>query len=540
MKINIVSKNCRDAENEIDDFVKNNDLYTIPFDSSCIYLLASYEEDAIRIHLSNPTLAQYDSLANRVTSSLEFSLKWLWETSMESKGNNQPDLLFERSESMYEKAVFLKNIAFRYPALVMALRHAKEENVKLICNNYLIKTETPYFSDSRYEAYSYFRSHKVFSKNYDDSLLNLITNHLSSSEANFSYPLDQLLPEVYKGLISRIRNQFHLPKNWKIRSYTLENYITVVNVLYSLAFIHFHGRSYAIQKGYRDTDLRNRLLILDRSWLLDQIIVSTGLDFKTVENVIKDLTFRAPSFKNFDPCLQPVINIGGSDIVLMPSLLIFSSLERNFITLMNREDKSKTIYSTIVEQKEGVLRDQIIEDIKNPNLRYSQIKFPDKQRLPDVDLAIIDDINQVVLFCELKWFIGPATADEVIHRGEDLQKGICQLLAIRKALNDGGRTAFTELGISPTYRRYFALLSKTWIGHDRNQEPTIPIILSDHFVQKLNHLPSLESTCTWLNQRLFLPIEGTDYHVVNCAQEFGNWKLEWPAIEIYPGASLDC
>ena len=56
--------------------------------------------------------------------------------------------------------------------------------------------------------------------------------------------------------------------------------------------------------------------------------------------------------------------------------------------------------------------------------------------LPDVDLAIISDSEKMCLLLELKWFIDPAEAREIIEKSEEIEKGISQVLQLKQAFGN--------------------------------------------------------------------------------------------------------
>lgn len=218
-------------------------------------------------------------------------------------------------------------------------------------------------------------------------------------------------------------------------------------------------------------------------------------------------------------------------MAIMPSLFISSSAERNFTILLNRLPSERAIYSRLVSEKEDLMRERIKEQIRLPHKRFFQGKIPARQDLPDIDLAIISDVENVCIFLELKWFIEPAEVREVIEKSEEIQRGISQLLLLSQAISDDSDSIFNVLAIDSTYQLFFAVVSANSIGLARIQNPRIPVIRESHLVWKINSTLSLREVIGWLSNRSFLPIEGLHYEVVEVTTTIGHWSIEWYGIK---------
>jgi len=113
-------------------------------------------------------------------------------------------------------------------------------------------------------------------------------------------------------------------------------------------------------------------------------------------------------------------------VALMPNMILSSSLERNFISLINRLPEEKKRYLELVDEKENHLRNKLKEvKVKFP-IRHIYCQFPGRKDLPDIDLAFICDDEKKAILAELKWFIAPSEPREVIEKGKEIQYGIDQ------------------------------------------------------------------------------------------------------------------
>jgi hypothetical protein len=222
--------------------------------------------------------------------------------------------------------------------------------------------------------------------------------------------------------------------------------------------------------------------------------------------------------------------LNGERYAIAPFLWIHGSAERNFISLMNKIPQEKSIYSRLVHQKEDLMRERIKLNVQNTQLRTWSGRFAGRPDLPDVDLALINASEKVCVLLELKWFLDPAEAKEIIEKSEEIAKGISQLLRLKRAVTEQYPPLFERLGIDQSYSFGFVLVSANWIGHASVQNPEVAVIREDHFIKKLSATSNLREVLGWLSRRRYLPEEGTHYEVVRTSPKVGKWKMEWYGI----------
>jgi hypothetical protein len=248
------------------------------------------------------------------------------------------------------------------------------------------------------------------------------------------------------------------------------------------------------------------------------------------QSILNDLTYGS-QISRPDPAIQPIVRLANDQYVISPGLITSCSPERNFTVLLNQLPPQRSIYSRLVEQKEALMRDSMCESIASLHLRSFSGSIPGRKDLPDIDLAIISDIEKACIIAELKWFIAPAEAREIIQRSEEIQKGIAQMLRLSRAADVDHGMISDLLGIDSEYELVFVVISANSIGHGTVQDIRIPVINQDHLVKKLCSGTSFRGVVSWLRSRDYLPREGADYRVVPIVRRVGRWALEWYGIK---------
>lgn len=264
------------------------------------------------------------------------------------------------------------------------------------------------------------------------------------------------------------------------------------------------------------------------SELLKRVARYSRLPDQKVQNIIDDLTYGSRGIKHPDPALQPLIKLNSQYYAVMPHLWICTSAERNLTVLLNRIPSEQKIYSKLVNEKEDLMRKRVTTDLCNNDFRFVWGRVAN---LPDVDLAIVNDSEKTCLLLELKWFIEPAEAREIIQKSEEIEKGISQVLQLKQAFVNNHKFLFQKLNIDSCYRLEGVVVSENWIGNAEVQSPEIPVIRTDHLIEKLKATDNLQSTIEWLKDRKYLPKEGEHFKIIGRTYTIGKWYLKWYRIK---------
>ena len=292
------------------------------------------------------------------------------------------------------------------------------------------------------------------------------------------------------------------------------------------------ARLLAVQSGDFSAGIASSLLVMSRAALSAKVLRYSNLARKVAIAIIEDMTLgaRGISLTEADPTLQPLIPLNEERYAIVPQLWINSAAERNFVALINRLPKDKAIYLSLVQDKEAVMRERIVDALNRPVWRYKFGRVL-SGRLPDIDLAIIDPANRCCLLLELKWFLDPAEPRELLEKSEEIRKGIAQLSRLKKALQQKDASLLNRLEIESDYSIGYVVISENWIGYSTAQDPEIPVVREHHVTKKLQSSENLSVTLDWLSQRKYLPQEGIHYRFVEDISQVGSWRLRWYALE---------
>jgi hypothetical protein len=273
------------------------------------------------------------------------------------------------------------------------------------------------------------------------------------------------------------------------------------------------------------------LLVWRREDLIRRLARYSGVQGHVVDYIVSDLTYGAAGTTSPDPALQPIVQL--SDFVLLaPNLISTSALERNIVALANRIPSAKQEYLAVVQQKEALLRTEIAPLFAAAGARVCSVKLPVALRLPDIDLAVLDDDAKAGLILEIKWFNEPSEIREVIEKTEEIRKGIKQLGSLKERIEAGDPTVLARLGTGERWRWCFAVASANTVGNALPSDPDIHVVGLKQLLAKWCQVRSLDVLSQWLRRRSYLPVNNRDFEVVRESYEIGQWTLEWPGLRV--------
>lgn len=383
-----------------------------------------------------------------------------------------------------------------------------------------------------YEAYNrLFRKDLVSPSLIDPSpILEKLKANISVNKHRFKLNLN---PKLVRNLISffssTIEERYNLPSNWSFKNFTFEEFKKVFTTIQAILFGCFVVRSILAMNGLEGCGYPDAVWVVGMYELKTRLSRYTKIDSETVHMILRYITFGEVGIRNPDIALQPIIDLKNGFYALSPFVFLNTNVERNLCTLLNYIESEKKIYSKLTKQKENILRDKLIPEIEKLGYQTSKGKLYDT----DVDLAIIDRDNKICISFELKWFIEPAEILEIVHRTEDLQKGVSQAKNILGKFTEGDTQLIKDvLNIDHSYSFSVAVGSMNWIGHFDVQSPKVPIIKINHFMEELEKRGSLRSTVDWLNDRMYLPKKSVDFDVEDYPLEIGPLRSSWYGIRM--------
>lgn len=533
--IDRLSPEIRVAEAEIDSAYKSNVLMRTEFAPAVWNVLGVVEDWSYQLmHDSSVDRLMYEGIVDAFIFTLRHPLHWLRASC--PPGGHVPS---SYNEDLYLAARDLLLLAREYDQFCLVFTYASRGLADLRLEGHRLVPTYSFPNEPRYQAYD--RLVKPIDRNPSketafaqlDELYSRIDRSLKIDGENFKFTINPLLVRYTMDHLEPVmRLKFVLPENWQFSYYKLSDFRQVYHAIYALSYLQMLARIRAAYHGCIGIGFANSLFVPTKDELLSRVTRYTGLARDVVANVLHDVTLGSHGMteEGGDPALQPLIELNSERYVVSPTLWINSSAERNFLVLMNRIPSEKAIYSRLVEQKEDLMRQRIIGLTAHPKRRVWLGRVPGRPTLPDIDLAVIDDADKSCLLMELKWFIEPAEAREVIEKSKEIAKGVSQLLLLKKAVEEKDSALLDQLRIDASYTIGYAVVSANSIGDAGEQHPDVAVIREDHVIEVLSSCDSLTEITSWLSRRLYLPIEGTHYEVITTSAQLGVWETNWYGI----------
>jgi len=113
-----------------------------------------------------------------------------------------------------------------------------------------------------------------------------------------------------------------------------------------------------------------------------------------VANILCHLTYGSEPGPMPDPALHTLISLNPDVLAIMPNLWLNNSAERNLTVLLNRLPQERPIYSSLVDEKEALMRSRFEASLALDALRLVKGEISGASNLPDIDLAIIEDASK--------------------------------------------------------------------------------------------------------------------------------------------------
>jgi hypothetical protein len=530
-----LSPEVRAAEVEIDSVYKLNPLVQSDFAVSAWNVLGVIEDSLFfqGIKDREVTAHKLSAAADTYIVTLKHPLHWLRAAC--SSGGRVPT---SYDGDDYQAAMDLVMLAVQYDQFYLAFTYASRGLIDLRVEGDTLVPTHDFLSQLQYEVYNRLVK-PIGGTTSEENTEKLEAIHaeirrsLQIRGENFTVNINpKLVCSTRDFLELALEKMFLLPEEWKFTRYSLSDFKQVYNSILALAYIQYRARAQAARLGCVGLGFSNCLFLPTKEELLNRVTRYTGLTPQIASEVIHDLTLGSYNItpERGDPALQPLISLNEERYAVAPFLWMYGSGERNFISLMNKIPQEKSIYSRLVHQKEDLMRERIKLNVQNTNLRTWNGRIAGHSDLPDIDLALIDDSEKVCILLELKWFLDPAEAKEIIEKSEEIAKGISQLLRLKRIINEQHAPLFERLGINSSYSFGVALVSANWIGHAFVQNPEVAVIREDHLIKKSSATDSLADVISWLSRRSYLPEEGKHYEIVHTSPRVGKWEMEWYGI----------
>ncbi len=529
MKADKLTCELRKAEGEVDDYYKSNLLVNLPFATAVWSLFAFAELKILRDASRHPTSQEFETLGDNFVNELKAPMLWLFNACKSDSQIPSPD-----EDKVFQASWDLFKLGKEYQWFEAAYTYWSRGEIELKLQGSTIQPTKEFFKGMEYYAYS--RLMKVHESDEGISLIdiedfNLLTDTIKHSVKvkgdRFSYKMNpRMVSDTIKSMSPGYDIAFSLPPKWQFSRYSLGDFRRVFEAVLAIASIHWRARMIAIEKGCDNCGYIDSIYKPTCDELLRRVVRYSGVSDEKVLSVFDDLTYgnRGVPKRELDPALQPLIKLNSNQYAIMPSLWMSLSPERNLTVLLNKLDSEKKIYAKLVGEKEDLMKEQFTTGLSDKDFKFISDNITN---LTDVDLAIVNHSEKVCLLLELKWFIAPAEFREVIHKSEEIKKGISQVLKLKQAFVNNHKLLLEKLEIDSNYRLEGIVVSQNWIGYANVQNPEVPVIRADHLIAKLKAAESLRATMEWLMERNYLPKEGKDFKVKEITRTIGDWSVKW-------------
>ncbi|SHI57288.1 hypothetical protein [Pseudobutyrivibrio xylanivorans] len=416
------SYDIREIERIIDDYHKNHPALTGTKEQIRYELLATYGDLCVinfKAMMLNPfamgKITDYMDALNQ-------ALMWINQASLDDTDEN---LSFELSERRYKLLYsFLDKYAYPY---------------SVICSGYISYSRKRFTADVK-------RKKVIFnlSKENDTAWNDMLRERMNTGDNNF---LELFNPVKISVALQNLREHVHvdngqlwyeinhdilepfleiacnqwdatktLPEYWQFDLFSLEEYRQTWIDIAALCYIHF-GSLFTI----KDPKVRweNSIIRITKEDLVSLIASINGLKRKVVENIVEYLIYDY-KIKNMDVMYQPIIALRKQGLLIAPMLFIGANPERNLLSLVSLKNKDYE-HSKEVNNLENLMVEKI-QSVLSKN--YFIVKHKRLGgRLPDIDLGIYDKESNVILLCELKWFMAADSSKEIFAREDDITHG---------------------------------------------------------------------------------------------------------------------
>ena len=522
-----VSPELRKIEKEIDNHYKSNPLVELPFATAAWSFLAFAELKTLMDEFRQPTSQEQETMGNNFVNELKHPMSWLFGAC--EQGGQIPSAY---DDKVFQASWDLFKLGKKYQWFEAAYTFASHGWVELELEGSTIQPIGDLFTEMEYEAYG-----RLIRAHQSDEALSLVdfsnfpTNAIGHSVKikgnRFKYKLNpRIVSDTIKFMRPAFNIMFSLPIEWQFSRYSLGDFQSVFKALSAIAYIHAMVRREVMTLGYECDNIgyADSIYVPTCDELLRRVVRYSGVSDTKVQSIFDDLAYGNRDIKHLDPALQPLIKLNSDKYAIMPHLWLCSSAERNLTVLLNRIPTEKQIYAKLVDEKEDLMRKHFTANLSDKDFKFI---CGNVAKLPDIDLAIVDDSEKACLLLEFKWFIAPAEFREVVEKSEEIKKGIDQSLKFKEAFRDNHELLLKKLGIDVSYRFETIVVSQNWIGEANVQNPEVPVIRADHLIAKLKAAESLRSTMDWLKNREYLPKEGKDFEVHGITSTIGKWNLKW-------------
>ncbi len=528
-------KQIREIEKEIDKYFLSHSFMQLPRPIAIQYLLIAYEQNNCLPFLSvtHAPTNECERLALTVTNkhSLTHSINWASKITR----TVPEEIIKDIDEDIYTTTGEFFYLALSYHGAVSAYTMWSRE----MANAKLVNEHTVYFEPSaeetRYDMLDMKLSVENDNIHYDDDhhLINARMTIEKSVKKTGPYTITYSTEgidcgEIIKITRKKIKGQTIPPINWHFKSIATEYFEIFWSALLSICELHVYALSYAALVWGIECCVASSIIIKTKDNWIRQLSRWSGLTKDIILQILEYHTFSV-EHKKPDIVVTPFIHITEKHLAIAPTLIRTNDLSRNLLKHLANN------YSDDYDCKSDVFAENMISGFcRSMNGKYFDIypnlEITDNEKLPDIDICLLDERNNQAMICEFKWTIPAAEPYEILEKREKEKKALDQLgllkeyfrnnpTKIPEVLNDNSQILFDNI--------FFVGVLKNCVGTAFMFNKDIPIVEYSIFCKLLNENESLEEAFICFRERKFLPNKNIDFESIKIEHKIGKFKILW-------------
>lgn len=234
-----------------------------------------------------------------------------------------------------------------------------------------------------------------------------------------------------------------------------------------------------------------------------------GLDQQICSAVVDDLILHE-RFRDLH--IQPFVSVGDNVLAVAPQFPLSSRADENILRVCNHRRRAYFDASSLLKEQE--MLDDFITICPKKYSPCTRISLPN--RLPDIDLLLVDEDSQAVIVAEMKWLQKPSAHwKDRIHREEDFGKGLRQLASMRTFLEENPSFLSNRKKVKRPLNEYkhvaFVLIARDFFLWPDSEE--IILVDYDAFKEAVGRTADLTVLIDKLKTYDWLPLEGKHFRV---------------------------
>lgn len=237
-----------------------------------------------------------------------------------------------------------------------------------------------------------------------------------------------------------------LPENFRVLNMAGADIAVTLKTIRRLAICHllsvFHlSDHYKIVGGLVETCIP----VWKRSSFAERVVRLSGVESAVVNRIISMLTYGI-GMKNPDPFLQPLFPGPFDTVSVIPVMMAFSEVERNFLALTSKAaprdfDGASAVFAVEMTNRvesSAIRKGWLVrKEFSVASMRYDG----------PIDIIMADPRAQVLLVLELRWTIRPGGVHEVLDRIELVKQKVAQVQRKARAVREHQDDVLRALGI---------------------------------------------------------------------------------------------